>query len=73
MLLSFLSTFGLLSFYRRGVIRRLVTVFYLYGGDSDRQNRFDQSKISNFGHQYVSGYCFIIFFFHSKIIITNIK
>ena len=28
-----LSMFGLSSFYRRGVVRRLVVAFYLYEGD----------------------------------------
>ena len=36
------------SFYRHGVVRRLVVTFYLCGGDSDRQDIFDQSKISNY-------------------------
>ena len=48
-----LSTFGLLSVYKRCVVRHLVTTFYLYGGDSDKQDRFDQLKISNYGRQYV--------------------
>ena len=48
-----LSTFGLSSFYRRGVVRHLIAVFYLCGGDSDKQDIFDQSKISNYGHKYV--------------------
>ena len=36
-----LSTFGLLSVYRSGVVRHLVTTFYLCRGDSDKQDRFD--------------------------------
>ena len=35
------------------VIRHLVAAFYLYEGDSNKQDRFDQSKTSNYGHQYV--------------------
>ena len=31
-----LSTFGLLSFYRRGIVFLLVAVFYLCEGDSDK-------------------------------------
>ena len=31
--LSSLSTFVLLSFYRRGIVRRFVATFYLCGGD----------------------------------------
>ena len=42
-----LLKFGLSSFYRRGVVRRLVIAFYLCVGDSDKQNRFDQSNISS--------------------------
>ena len=45
--------FGLSSFYRRGVVHRLVTAFYLCGGDSSKQDIFDQSNISNYGRQYV--------------------
>ena len=48
-----LSTFVLSLFYRRGVVRRLVAAFYLCGGDLDRQNKFDQSKISNYDCLYV--------------------
>ena len=33
---------------RRGVVHRLVATFYLYRGDSDMQNRFDQLNISNY-------------------------
>ena len=48
-----LSTFGLSSFYRCGTICHLVMAFYLYGGDSDKQDKFYQSKISNYSRQYV--------------------
>ena len=48
-----LLMFGLSSFYRRGVVRHLLVTFYLYGGDSDRQCKFDQSNILNYSHQYV--------------------
>ena len=48
-----LSTFGFLSVYRCGVVCHLVTMFYLCGGDSDKQDRFDQLKISNYGRQYI--------------------
>ena len=41
------------SFYRRGAICRLVASFYLCGGDSDKKDIFDQSKISNYDFQYV--------------------
>ena len=43
-----LSTFGLSSFYRCGVVCRLVVMFYRCESDLDRQNRFNQSKISNY-------------------------
>ena len=58
-----LSAFGLSSSYynfwfavsllRRGDVCRLVAEFYLCGSDLDRQNGFDQSKISNYSLQYV--------------------
>ena len=48
-----LLTFGLLSFYRRGVIHHLIAVFYLYGSDSNMQKIFDHLKISNYDSQYV--------------------
>ena len=48
-----LSTFCLSSFYQHSTVRRLVTAYYLCGGDSDRQDKFDQSKISNYSRQYV--------------------
>ena len=41
-------TFSLSSFYRCGIVRRLVVVFYLCGSDSDKEDRFDSSKISNY-------------------------
>ena len=45
--------FGLSSFYQYSVVHRSAAVFYLCGGNSDRQERFDQSKISNYSRQYV--------------------
>ena len=46
-----LSTFGLSSpLLRRGAIYCLVTTFYPCEDDSDMQDKFDQSKISNYGH-----------------------
>ena len=49
-----LSTFDLSSvLLQRGAIYHLVAVFYLCDDDSNRQNRFDQSKISNYVCQYV--------------------
>ena len=49
-----LSTFGLLlALLRCGSIRHLIAVFYSCEGNSNRQGRFDQSNISNYGHQYV--------------------
>ena len=38
---------------RFGVVHRLVAMLYLLGDDSDRQNKFDQSKISNYERQYI--------------------
>ena len=49
-----LSTFGLSSvLLRRGVVRCLVAAFYPCEDDSDRQDIFDESKISNYGCHYV--------------------
>ena len=49
-----LSTFGLSStLLRYDVVHRLVATFYPCEDDSDMQNRFDKSKILNYGHQYV--------------------
>ena len=57
-----LSVFGLFLSYcgvwfvgllQRGVIRHFVAAFYLFGGDSNKQNEFDQSNISNYDRQYV--------------------
>ena len=46
-----LSTFGLSSpLLRCGAIYCLVATFYLCEDDSDMQDKFDQSKISNYGH-----------------------
>ena len=42
--------FGLSSvLLRRGVVWRLVVAFYSCEIDLDRQNRFDKSKILNYG------------------------
>ena len=43
-----LLTFGLSPFYQRDAIRRLCAAFYLCGGDSDMQDIFYQSNISNY-------------------------
>ena len=48
-----LLTFGMPSFYRRGVNRRLVAAFYLCPDESNKQGKFDQLKMSNYGCQYV--------------------
>ena len=37
---------------QRGVVRHLVTMLYLRVSNLDRQNKFDKSKISNYGRQY---------------------
>ena len=49
----FISVWFVVDLLRRGVIRRFVAVFYLCGGDLDRQSESDQFKISNYGCQYV--------------------
>ena len=46
--------FGLsLALLRHGDVCRFVAVFYPCEGDSYKQDKFDQSKISNYGRQYV--------------------
>ena len=55
------STFGLLSFYRRFVYRCFIDVVlfvillrhFICGRDLDKQNKFDQSKISNYNLHYI--------------------
>ena len=47
-------TFGLLiGLLRCSTVRRFIATFYLCEGDSDKQNKFDRSKISNYNRQYV--------------------
>ena len=51
-----LSTFDLSSFYQHLVCRRLcydVVSVYLCDDNSDKQDIFDQSKISNYDRQYI--------------------
>ena len=38
--------------------RRFVGALYLYRNDSERQNEFDQSKISNYYPRYVEDFVF---------------
>ena len=48
-----LSTFGLSSpFLQRDNVRYLITTFYPYEDDSNIQDIFYQSKISNYGRHY---------------------
>ena len=49
----FIDVWFVVGLLRRGIIRRLVAIFYLCGDDSDRQNRSNPSKISNYGYQYI--------------------
>ena len=49
----FIDVWFVFNFLRHGVVHRLVAAFYLCDDDSDRQNKFDQSKISNYGCQYI--------------------
>ena len=59
----FIVAFGLSSSYcnvwfvvgllRRSAFRCLVVTLYLYENDSNKQNGFDQSKISYYCYQYV--------------------
>ena len=48
-----LSTFGLSSFYRRGIICRFVAAFYLCVDNSEKLDIFDQLNILNYGYHYV--------------------
>ena len=43
-----LSMLGLTSFYRHSTIRHIVVAFYLCEDDSDKQDRFNQSNITNY-------------------------
>ena len=58
-----LSTYGLSSFYRHDVIRCLVVIFYLCGGNSYRQSKFDESKISNYVMLKNSDYLYYSYYF----------
>ena len=51
--ISFIDVWFFVDLLQRDVVRHFVVAFYLCGDDLDRQNIFDQSKISNYGHQYV--------------------
>ena len=51
--LSYYDIWFVISLLRCGVVRCLVVALYLCVGDLNRQNGFDQSKISNYGYQYV--------------------
>ena len=50
---SFIDVWFVVGLLQRGVIRRLIAAFYLYEGDLNKQDRFDQSNISNYSLQYV--------------------
>ena len=51
--ISFIDVWFFVDLLQCDVVRHFVATFYLCGGDLDRQNRFDQSKISNYSRQYV--------------------
>ena len=44
----FIDIWFVISLLRRGVVRCLVTTFYPCEGDSDRKDKFDHLKISNY-------------------------
>ena len=44
----FIIVWFVINLLRRDVVRRLVTTFYLCEDDSDNQDIFDQSNISNY-------------------------
>ena len=50
---SYCSVWFTVNLLRHCVFHRLVATLYLCGDDSDKKNRFDQSKISYYGHQYL--------------------
>ena len=50
---NLIGVWFIVDMLRRGVVRRLIATLYLYKSDSNRQNEFDQSKISNYDGQYV--------------------
>ena len=49
----FINVWFVISLLWYDVVRRLVTGFYLYEGNSYKQNRFDRSILSNYSRQYV--------------------
>ena len=50
---SYCNALFIVGLLRHDVFRRLVAIRYMGEGNSNKQNRFDQSKISDYGHQYV--------------------
>ena len=52
--LCLIAVFDLLSACYNVVLFFFITMLYLCVGDSNRQNGFDQLKISNYDRQYIS-------------------
>ena len=50
---SYYDVLFIVDLLRRDVFRHLVTTLYLCGGNSNRQSKFDQPKISDYDRQYV--------------------
>ena len=50
---SYCGVWFVIDLLRCDGVRCLVVALYLCGSDSDSQNEFDQSNISNYGCQYV--------------------
>ena len=44
----FINVWFVVDLLQHGDVRRLSVALYLCGGDSDRQSKFDQFKISNY-------------------------
>ena len=49
----FIGVWFVIGLLRHDAVHRLVAAFHLCGGDSNGQSGSDQSKISNYGCQYV--------------------
>ena len=49
LLSSYYGVWFVIGLLQHDVVRRFVAMLYLYGGNLNKQNGFNQSKISNYG------------------------
>ena len=49
----FIGIWFVIGLLRCSIVHHFVVTFYLCEDDSDKQSRSDQSKISNYGRQYI--------------------